>query len=402
MPEILHVSPVMPVDEHHIEYALDSAGYGGELVTSWLPSPMEFAVMRMVPTIRRRMRRDPVRSRNRPVVRHVWPDLRHEFDIRTQALDSDILAHDDFFRAVDRRAAKRVNEDTRMVIGREFGCRQTFQQAQAFGAKCLYHLPTAHHGTLQRILQTEKAQYPGVCSSTFDSMEFDAERMYNKAEEIRLADRILCPSGFVKRTLIESGTPEAQISVVPFGCEASWIGERKHQARPTFLFVGNISARKGAHRLLQVWKALKAYRTHRLLLVGSMHLTPAFLQDYHGLYEHIPRLPREDLREIYLSASALVLPALAEGFALVILEALSCGTPVLASRNSGADGFLEEGREARLFAAQDNEALAEHLEWALTHPHELEALGQQGQRRAQSWPWIQFQKRIQETLNSMV
>lgn len=402
MPEILHVSPVMPVDEHHIEYALDSAGYAGGLVTSWVPGPLEYAVMRMVPTLRRRMRRDPVRLRNRLVMRHVWPDLRHEFDMRMGAVDSPLLAHDEFFRRVDQRAEKRVTDSTSMVIGRELGCLQTFKRAHSMGARRIYHLPTSHHGALRRILETEKSLYPGVCASTFDPMEFEPQRIQDKLQEISLADLILCPSEFVKRTLIESGTPEHQIAMVPFGCEPSWLGVRRRPERPTFLFVGNISARKGAHRLLQVWNELKAYRTHRLLLVGSMHLTPLFLRDYQGIYEHIPRLPREDLRDVFLSASALILPALAEGFALVILEALSCGTPVLTSRNSGADGFLEDGKEARLFDAQDNDALAVHLQWALTHPNELETLGQRGQERAQSWPWSRFQKKIHEMISSML
>ena len=398
--EILHVTPVMPVDEHHIEYALDSAGRRGHLVTSWVPSPLEYALLRMVPAFRKELRRDPVRLRVRQVVRQVSADFLHNFDMQTKQSGSDILAHDAFFERVDLHARRFVHPLTSLVIGREFGCRHTFERARGLGVPRIYHLPTVHHDSLREILTREHAACGDVCRSTFDLNEFQPERLAAKEKEIEMADRIICPSAFVKMTLEAAGIPEGKVAVTPFGCESTWLESPRHGDGRTILFVGNVSARKGAHRLLKVWKSLGAHRTHRLLLVGEMHLNPAFLRDFAGTYEHMPRVPREDLRDIYLGASAMVLPALAEGFALVILEALSCGTPVLASRNSGAGGFVKEAEEARLFAAQDDEALGRTLEWALSHPDELEAMGRVGREKARNWPWGSFESAVMNVTRS--
>jgi len=384
----------MPVDEHHIEYALDKAGCSGALITSWIPTALEYGLLRLLPTLRRNLRREPVRLHLRTLRRHILPDICRSIHLAIGTWPSVLLAHDEFFRRIDRLAAKHIDERTAMVVGREFGCLHSFRSAAQLDVRRLYHLPTTHHAALKRILDHEAAVYPGVCKSTFDPAEFESERLNSKLEEITLADRIMCPSAFVRSTLIEAGVQESKITLVPFGCEQSWIEEKRRPSKGVFLFVGNISARKGAHRLLKAWKELGAYQTHRLLLVGDMHLSPAFLRDYKGVYEHVPRLPREDLRDLYLAADALVLPALAEGFALVILEALSCGTAVLASRNSGAEGFLTDGVDGCLFDAQDDTALKQKLEWALSHPRELEQLGHKGRATAGIQSWRVFEKQV--------
>lgn len=403
MADILHVTPVMPVDEHHIEYALDSAGHAGELVTSWVPHPLEHALFSLLPKLRRKLRRDPVRLRQRCVVRHLWPDIRHALDLRAHLLGSDLLAHDEFFHRVDRAAAVLVTPATQMVIGREFGCEQAFQQARLHGAARVYHLPTVHQDTLRVILEQEHGLFPDVCLSTFDPCEFQPKRMASKEAEIALADKIWCPSQFVKKSLLSAGVSTEKIQVTPFGSENAWLDvPRPRERSKTFVLVGNISARKGAHRLLKAWKKLGAHRTHRLLLVGEMHLKPSFLREHAGLYEHLPRMPREDLRDIYLRADALVLPALAEGFALVIQEALSCGTTVIASHNSGAEGFLEDGENAFLFPAQDDDALATVLEQALSSPKNLEEIGQAGRAKARQWTWRAFERLIREEVSLLV
>lgn len=400
--EVLHVSPVMPVDEHHIEYALDIAGYPGTLETSWVPRPLEHSLMRMVPALRRSLRREPVRLHRRSLVRHVVPDITRSYDLTTGIMPSVLAAHDAFFRRVDRAAAGRIDSRTSAVVGREFGCLHSFRNAAKVDARRIYHLPTSHHQALKRILEQEAAAFPGVCRSTFDKGEFESGRLDDKLEEIALADRIVCPSAFVRQTLLDAGVADARIAVNPFGCSPSWIEETRLPEGGIFLFVGNISARKGAHRLLAAWKKLQAWKTHRLLLVGDMHLNKSFLNDYQGMYEHRPRMPREDLRDLYLSADALVLPALAEGFALVILEALSCGTPVLASRNSGSEGFLTHGEDALLFDAQDDDALCSALERALSRPDELRWLGERGRDTARSRPWKFFEQKFVEAIRPLL
>ena len=73
--------------------------------------------------------------------------------------------------------------------------------------------------------------------------------------------------------------------------------------------------------------------------------------------------PRDAARELYRAAEVFVYPSLAEGFGLPVLEAMACGTPVVAST---ADALVEVGGDAALYAPpRDVEALARAIERAL-------------------------------------
>ena len=399
MKEILHVSPVMPVDERHIEYALDSAGVQGSLVTSWLPRKWEQRVFRAARPENIFLRREPLQLLQRHVMRQFTPDILRSFKLATG--HSPIPCHDELFRRVDRASASLVTPSTRAVIGREVGCLESFSRAKEFRATCIYHMPTPHHDTVRAILARERSVFGDICRSTFDPLEFESKRVDDKIAELRLADHVWCPSQFVKTSLARTGMDPGKIAVMPFGGEVTWLQLQRPKPDGTFLLVGNISARKGAHRLLKAWKSLKAYRTNRLVFIGPMHLSPRFLKDYNGMYEHLPRMPRSKLARYYLRASALVLPALAEGFALVVLEALSCGAPVLVSQNSGAAGFLNDN-EARFFEAGEDEPLLAALDWALSHPDELEDMGRAGRHRVAAWSWDMFENSVLQQLRSLM
>src|ERR1044071_4882900 len=135
---------------------------------------------------------------------------------------------------------------------------------------------------------------------------------------------------------------------------------------------------------------LHAYRTHRLRLVGELRLPARFLAEYRGVFEHVPRLPRQALKREYARAQAFLFNAMADGFGHVLTEAMASGTPVLASRNSGAPDLVVPGEHGWLFEYGDDEALACALDKALGSPALLRRMGQSAQCRALSWTSEQF------------
>jgi glycosyltransferase involved in cell wall biosynthesis len=194
---------------------------------------------------------------------------------------------------------------------------------------------------------------------------------------------------------LDAGVREEKIRVLPSGTEADWIPESRPQKNPNlYLHVGQLSIRKGTHRLLKAWKHLGAYRTCELRLIGSMRLPDEFLSDYRGIYNYLGRVPRQSLKAQYMVASCFVLPALAEGFAMVILESISCGTPIVASRNSGAEGFICDGEEGLLHDAQNDEQLCHALEEMLTQPRRCREMAQNCLQKARGWTWDHYRARF--------
>jgi glycosyltransferase involved in cell wall biosynthesis len=112
-------------------------------------------------------------------------------------------------------------------------------------------------------------------------------------------------------------------------------------ARPYFIVIGTIEGRKNHLLLLKVWRRLVSALGDQapiLVLVGQRgwkaEETIAILDQLDDLDGHVLELSRcqdDELLELLAGATALLMPSLAEGFGLPVVEALQVGTPVIAS-----------------------------------------------------------------------
>src|SRR5262249_6296594 len=106
-----------------------------------------------------------------------------------------------------------------------------------------------------------------------------------------------------------------------------------------FIYAGQISLRKGIPGLLEAWEKV-ASRDAELELVGSWQLAQHKKRLLPRGVVWRPACSPEVLRERYRAADVLVFPSFFEGFGLVLLEAMACGLPSIASDASGADPDL--------------------------------------------------------------
>jgi glycosyltransferase involved in cell wall biosynthesis len=84
-------------------------------------------------------------------------------------------------------------------------------------------------------------------------------------------------------------------------------------------------------------------------------------------------------------AQAFVFPSWIEGFGIPLLEAMTCGTPVIASDRGSIPEVLEG---AGLIAdAEDEQAFAEYIQLVLTNSQQTEHMRQQGYKRAATFSW---------------
>jgi glycosyltransferase involved in cell wall biosynthesis len=201
------------------------------------------------------------------------------------------------------------------------------------------------------------------------------------------------------------GVPPERVAVVPGGVDARFqpvtdpeglqAMRRRLQVEsaPYVLFVGVIEPRKNLQGLIAAFElAKKRYRLpHKLVVVGRK----GWLSD--GIYEKYQRssvredivfpgfIPDADLPTLYSAAAALVMPSFYEGFGLPLLEAMACGTPVIASNAASLPEVV--GDAAPQVDPNDIDALAETLAQIL-QDNGLRAINRvRGLERAAQFTW---------------
>lgn len=294
----------------------------------------------------------------------------------------------------DRKVAQADLKDHEMVYGFEHACLETFQRQKSRGGKCIYHMPICHHKVLSRYLDAELGKFPEVVTPYDEHLRRNAPRRNaRKDEELELADLVVAPSQFVKESVIEAGVPAERIALVRYAAPPVIPEPVRRPLRPVvFLSAGSQSIRKGTHYLLEAWRKLNPGSAAELWLVGRMSLPPRLLEDLPGRVVIKPPVPRAELYSFYRRASVLVLPSLAEGFALVITEAMAHGLPVITTPNSGAEGFIEHGKNGFILPIGNATALQETMEWCIHNPEAVAEIGARARESAAGWQWKDFRR----------
>jgi glycosyltransferase involved in cell wall biosynthesis len=178
-------------------------------------------------------------------------------------------------------------------------------------------------------------------------------------------DRLVAVSEALKTQLVSEGCPAERIDVVPMGTDLRDLFVPDGSARngTEILFVGRLVPGKGADVLIRAFPGILARQPEATLTVvggGPERENLDELARRLGIESHIVfagPVPHTELAKCYRRAALLVLPSREEGFGLVLIEALGCGCPVVASDLPAIRGILGEGKTGRLFRAGDAEDL---------------------------------------------
>ena len=207
------------------------------------------------------------------------------------------------------------------------------------GFTTVWDKTNCHRGTVKKILDDayQKAGLEPTHGVSARSVE---------QEQIFLAeiDHVFCPSLLVRNSLIEHGVPEEKLWLTNYGWSSARFERRSRYVRPrgegvTFVFVGSICIRKGAHLLLEYWA--RSGVKGRLILAGTLEPAVEHLcRDFLSREDVVVRGYTEDVASIYELADAFVFPTLEEGAPLVTYEAAGCGLPIVTSP-MGAAGIIE-------------------------------------------------------------
>ena len=184
-------------------------------------------------------------------------------------------------------------------------------------------------------------------------------------EEYEMADIILVPSNFVKDSF--SDKLKKKVKVINFGVNTNNFYKdqsvQKSEKYFDILFIEKISLRKGLQYLIDAFKKFN-HPNKRLHIIGAHTLDKDFFikklnVENIKVYGHVNHLK---LNRIINMCHVFVLPSIEEGFATVILQALSAGCPVIVSENTGAKEFINENKCGFVIPIRDSNAIKERLE----------------------------------------
>jgi glycosyltransferase involved in cell wall biosynthesis len=219
------------------------------------------------------------------------------------------------------------------------------------------------------------------------------------------ARRVLADSESTKQDVVDLlGVSENRVSVVHAGVESRFqpvrdtsrleqVRERYRLPEFFILFVGTIEPRKNLSRLISAYGDLRRQTglPHKLVISGAKGWM------YHDIFEQVTReglmedvlfpgfVVDGDLPALYTLADLFLFPSLYEGFGLPPLEAMACGTPVVASDNSSLPEVLGSG--ALLVSAEDTTAITEAMARVLGDANLRTRLADQGRAQAARFTW---------------
>ena len=308
----------------------------------------------------------------------------------------------------DRIVARRLQrspDEFDIVHTWPLGARETLRTARRLGIPTVLERPNTYTKYAYEVVRDE-------CLRLGVELPPDHEHAYNELhlaiehEEYELADRLLCPSDFVRKTFVDAGYPEEKLVRHMYGFDDTTFQpgrpEEQTAARGfTMLFVGVCAVRKGVHFALEAWLRSSASERGRFLIAGEF--LPAYRAKLEPLLAH-PSVQvlghRSDVADLMRTSDVLVLPSIEEGSALVTSEAIASGCVPLVSEVSSGVCFHDEN--ALVHAPGDVATLAQHITWIYESPHLLERLRAGCLRTAPEITWRKAGVRLLDVYREVV
>lgn len=219
-----------------------------------------------------------------------------------------------------------------------------------------------------------------------NSLEFSISRkdIDNELINYKLSNFISVPSNFVARTFILNNVDRKKLFINPLGCDMEIFKKvNKNDKKFRIISCGLASIQKGTPYLIEAVKNLSSKIDIEFWHLGRVS------NELKNIVNNTPDniifkggISKNRLYQYYSQGSIFVLPSIQDGFGMVILEAMSCGLPVICSENTGVIDILSENyKEGIVLKPADIKSLEEAILHLYNNPETLKQMSLDAKRR---------------------
>lgn len=227
---------------------------------------------------------------------------------------------------------------------------------------------------------------------------------------VRASDAVVTVSEFSKSEIVETlpATP-SKVRVVYNGVDEFYLDDAESEPmdlpEPYILYVGAMNPRKNVAGLVKAYQLLRAERDceHTLVLIGPENKRIYKQMDIDASDDCLVTpgfVPQPQLKDAYERADVFAYPSTYEGFGLPPLEAMACGTPVVAADSSSLPEVL--GTAAELVDPDDTVSIADGIEGLIHDERRRGECIEAGRRQAASFTWERAGTDLYDVLRSVV
>lgn len=269
----------------------------------------------------------------------------------------------DFLTEYFDKKAKSILEfkDIDILIGWSSFSYHSFLKAQ--NEKCIKILERGStHIDFQNNILKEEYSFHNLKPKLISNYIIQKEK-----KEYELADYIMVPTKFAKKTFLDKGFSNEKILINPYGVDIDEFKEentrKKSESKFRIIYTGAVSVRKGVLYLLECFNKLNLENSE-LLIIGNIEKELKSKLKKFELNKKIifkNSVKQSELKHYYNLSDIFITCSVEEGLSMVQLQAMSCGLPLICTINSGGEEIVDNGVNGFIIPIRDHEKLEEKI-----------------------------------------
>ncbi len=295
-----------------------------------------------------------------------------------------------------RIARKMAGKKFDVFVGYENASRLSLQIAKRLGKITILDLAHVHHSLTQQVYDRFLDFRAG-----FSSEALMNEMSTLKNEQNKFVDHFIVLSTLARESLVRAKFPIEKIHVTNPGFDPSRFKRKIGYSKKGFriLYVGTITKKKGVHLLVEAFNHL-SLQDATLHLLGAVSHDNTILNNINFPISHTGFVDHAHLASIYQEADLFVFPSFLDSWAMVVIEAMACGLPVIVSENTGAKDAVEQGG-GFVVPVGDVEAIKEKILFFYHNRSALQEMGEKAYQIAQHYTWENYHAQIKKIFDKI-